>query len=106
MAKDSKKTRRQKISESIIALPIVSAKVSNAEKAIGIAEDMAKNVKEKEVSDFILASVSRDKEAIERYNADVMFLRKQIFYHAGKLAEEMTVDQFAKFGDGLVKLLS
>lgn len=103
MATEKKSTRREKIAESFKNLPIVSTKVKAAEDAIELTELMASQVENEDVRKFILDSAELHRESIARYNADVVFLRKQIMYHTSKIVEEMTVMQFAKFGKNLME---
>lgn len=106
MATEKKSTRREKIAESLKALPLVSAKVHAAEEAIDLTQLMAEQVENMEVKNFILAGAELHKESIARYNADVIFLRKQIMYHTTKIVEEMTVNGFAKFGKSLLEAIA
>lgn len=106
MATEKKSTRREKIAESFKNLPLVSTKVKAAEEAIDLTQLMASQVENEDVKSFILQSAELHKESIARYNADVVFLRKQIMYHTSKIVEEMTVLQFAKFGKNLMEGIS
>lgn len=105
MSKIIKSSRRDKIAESLRNLPIVSEKVRVAEESIKLAKLFAAQVEDPKVSAFILASADRDSDSILRGQADMLFLRKQIFYHASKLAESMSVDDFKVFGDSLLDLI-
>lgn len=100
------KIRREKIAESLIALPIVSEKIRAAEIAMGMAEQIAKKTNDEEVKKFILGSVARDSAFAERSREDVIFLRSQIVNHTKHLVLGMSVEEFKSFGDELQKLLA
>lgn len=92
MAQATKKSAAAKILSMSAALALVSEKRSQLEGIAALTEVP-------EVKAFVL---SQD----ERYASDIEYLRKRIVYQAQKVAVEMDVEKFAKFAEGLSKLVS
>ena len=92
MSKTTKKSPTQKINEAVANL----LKTSKERAEIGTGLELVGNNPE---------VVRILKNAKLRYDADVEYLRKNIIYNCGKLAEDMSDAQFDHFAAGIRDLL-